>query len=115
MVEHCNQIETRDYLFAIQTHQTDPLEPMFMEDLAALETLTEDAILDELHERLRQGYHHSFIGDILLVLNPNEQQDIYGPDVSIVRRAIAMNEITLNLNLSLLTVSYEISIQVTIG
>ncbi|XP_043799289.1 neither inactivation nor afterpotential protein C isoform X4 [Apis laboriosa] len=64
----------------LKTHQTDPLEPMFMEDLAALETLTEDAILDELHERLRQGYYHSFIGDILLILNPNEQQDIYGSD-----------------------------------
>ncbi|XP_012245016.1 neither inactivation nor afterpotential protein C isoform X1 [Bombus impatiens] len=64
----------------LKTHQTDPLEPMFMEDLAALETLTEDTILDELHERLRQGYYHSFIGDILLILNPNEQQDIYGSD-----------------------------------
>nr|XP_034173065.1 neither inactivation nor afterpotential protein C isoform X3 [Osmia lignaria] len=64
----------------LKTHQTDPLEPMFMEDLAALETLTEDAILDELHERLRQGYYHSFIGDILLILNPNEKQDIYGSD-----------------------------------
>ncbi|OAD59027.1 Neither inactivation nor afterpotential protein C [Eufriesea mexicana] len=56
------------------------VEPMFMEDLAALENLTEDTILDELHERLRQGYYHSFIGDILLILNPNEQQDIYGSD-----------------------------------
>ncbi|XP_017799206.1 PREDICTED: neither inactivation nor afterpotential protein C [Habropoda laboriosa] len=64
----------------LKTHQTDPLEPMFMEDLAALETLTEDAVLDELHERLRQGYYHSFVGDILLILNPNEQQDIYGSD-----------------------------------
>ncbi|XP_076302995.1 LOW QUALITY PROTEIN: neither inactivation nor afterpotential protein C-like, partial [Lasioglossum baleicum] len=64
----------------LKVHPTDPLEPMFMEDLAALETLTEDAILDELHERLRQGYYHSFIGDILLILNPNEQQDIYGSD-----------------------------------
>ncbi|XP_017875428.1 neither inactivation nor afterpotential protein C isoform X2 [Ceratina calcarata] len=64
----------------LKTHQTDPMEPMFMEDLAALEILTEDAILDELHERLRQGYYHSFIGDILLILNPNENQDIYGSD-----------------------------------
>ncbi|XP_078049671.1 STKc_myosinIII_N_like and MYSc_Myo21 domain-containing protein ninaC isoform X2 [Augochlora pura] len=64
----------------LKTHQTDPLEPMFMEDIAALEVLTEDAILDELHERLRQGYFHSFVGDILLILNPNEPQDIYGSD-----------------------------------
>ncbi|XP_033328921.2 STKc_myosinIII_N_like and MYSc_Myo21 domain-containing protein ninaC isoform X1 [Megalopta genalis] len=64
----------------LKMHQTDPLEPMFMEDIAALEVLTEDAILDELHERLRQGYFHSFVGDILLILNPNESQDIYGSD-----------------------------------
>ncbi|XP_076658179.1 STKc_myosinIII_N_like and MYSc_Myo21 domain-containing protein ninaC isoform X5 [Halictus rubicundus] len=64
----------------LKTHQTDPLEPMFMEDVAALESLTEDTILDELHERLRQGYFHNFVGDILLILNPNEQQDIYGSD-----------------------------------
>ncbi|XP_015432915.1 PREDICTED: neither inactivation nor afterpotential protein C [Dufourea novaeangliae] len=64
----------------LKTHQTDPLEPMFMEDIAALESLTEDTVLDELHERLRQGYFHSFVGEILLILNPNEQQDIYGSD-----------------------------------
>lgn len=72
-----------------------------MEDLAALETLTEDTILDELHERLRQGYYHSFIGDILLILNPNEQQDIYGSDVRIVHRSNPSNEIALIIDSSL--------------
>ncbi|XP_066595242.1 neither inactivation nor afterpotential protein C isoform X2 [Prorops nasuta] len=62
----------------LKIHQTDPLEPMFTEDLAALDMLTEDTILDELQERLRQGYYHTFIGDILLILHPNEKQDIYG-------------------------------------
>lgn len=57
---------------------------MLTEDLAALESLTEDTILDELHERLRQGDFHSFVGDVLLILNPNEIQDIYGPKVSII-------------------------------
>lgn len=88
-------------LSLLQTHQTDPLEPMFMEDLAALETLTEDTILDELHERLRQGYYHSFIGDILLILNPNEQQDIYGSDVRIMHRSNPSNEIALIIDTSL--------------
>lgn len=88
-------------LSLLQTHQTDPLEPMFMEDLAALETLTEDTILDELHERLRQGYYHSFIGDILLILNPNEQQDIYGSDVRILHRSNPSNEIPLIIDTSL--------------
>lgn len=54
---------------------------MFTEDLAALEVLTEDAILDELQERLQQGHFHTFVGDVLLILNPNETYDIYGPQV----------------------------------
>ncbi|KAI4482907.1 hypothetical protein M0802_013616 [Mischocyttarus mexicanus] len=63
----------------LKTHQTKPPEAMFTEDLAALEVLTEDAILDELQERLQQGHFHTFVGDVLLILNPNERQDIYGP------------------------------------
>lgn len=55
---------------------------MLVEDLAALENLTEDGILDELNERLKQGYFQSFVGDVLLILNPNEDQDIYGAHVS---------------------------------
>ncbi|XP_046822294.1 neither inactivation nor afterpotential protein C isoform X5 [Vespa crabro] len=62
----------------LKTHQTNPPEAMFTEDLAALEVLTEDAILDELQERLQQGHFHTFVGDILLILNPNEDYDIYG-------------------------------------
>ncbi|XP_043288364.1 neither inactivation nor afterpotential protein C isoform X2 [Venturia canescens] len=63
----------------LKTHQTDAPEQMLTEDLAALEILTEDAVLDELHARLRRGYFHTFIGDVLLIINPNEIQDIYGP------------------------------------
>lgn len=56
---------------------------MLTEDLAALELLTEDVILDELRERLNGGEYHTFVGDILLILNPNEERDIYGTYVSL--------------------------------
>ncbi|XP_049948905.1 neither inactivation nor afterpotential protein C isoform X1 [Schistocerca serialis cubense] len=59
---------------------TDP-EPMRVEDLAALEPVHEDAVLAELHERMRRGHCYTFVGDVLLLLNPNEQQNIYGPEV----------------------------------
>ncbi|XP_033207351.1 neither inactivation nor afterpotential protein C isoform X2 [Belonocnema kinseyi] len=62
----------------LKTHQSEPLEPMFTEDLAALENPTEEIILNELHERLKLGFFQTFVGDILLILNPNEGQDIYG-------------------------------------
>ncbi|KDR20620.1 Neither inactivation nor afterpotential protein C [Zootermopsis nevadensis] len=52
-------------------------EVMRLEDLAAMETLSEDSILAELHERLKQGQCHTFVGDVLLVLTPNEKQTIY--------------------------------------
>ncbi|XP_012540143.1 neither inactivation nor afterpotential protein C isoform X2 [Monomorium pharaonis] len=61
----------------LKTRQEESAKQMFMEDLAALDDLTEDVILDELWERLRRGEYHTFIGDILLILNPNEEHDIY--------------------------------------
>lgn len=56
---------------------------MLTEDLAALDILTEDVILDELHGRLQRSDYHTFIGDVLLILNPNEEHDIYGAYVSL--------------------------------
>lgn len=57
---------------------------MLVEDLAALDVLNENAILDELRERLQRGEYHTFVGDVLLILNPNEKRDIYGGYVSLV-------------------------------
>jgi myosin heavy subunit len=56
-------------------------EVMHLEDLAAMEKLDEDMILTELHERLKQGHRHTFVGDVLLVLTSNEQQPIYNDEV----------------------------------
>lgn len=57
---------------------------MLTEDLAALEILTEDVILDELKERLKRGEYHTFVGDVLLILNPNEERNIYAAYVSLM-------------------------------
>ncbi|XP_011703378.1 PREDICTED: neither inactivation nor afterpotential protein C isoform X2 [Wasmannia auropunctata] len=62
----------------LKTRQDEPPEQMYTEDLAALDVLTENVILDELRDRLGRGEYHTFIGDILLILNPNEEHDIYG-------------------------------------
>lgn len=58
-------------------------ETMQVEDLAALEKLSEDSILNELQIKLAKGSFTSFIGDVLLILNPNESDDIYNENVSI--------------------------------
>lgn len=52
-------------------------ETMQVEDLAALEKVTEDNILNELQTKLARGNFTSFVGDILLILNPNTNEDIY--------------------------------------
>lgn len=57
-------------------------ETMQVEDLAALENLTEDNILSELQTKVAKGCFTSFIGDILLILNPNINEDIYNEAVS---------------------------------
>lgn len=54
---------------------------MHTEDLAALEDITEDTVLCELKERTTHGSCYTFVGDTLLFLNPNEDQDIYGIEV----------------------------------
>lgn len=54
---------------------------MHTEDLAALDDITEDTVLSELKERSNHGSCYTFVGDILLFLNPNEEQNIYGLEV----------------------------------
>ncbi|KAH0536768.1 hypothetical protein KQX54_000124, partial [Cotesia glomerata] len=51
---------------------------MLTEDLAALEVITEETVLTELSQRFIQGHFHTFIGDTLVIINPNQHQDIYG-------------------------------------
>lgn len=58
-------------------------EKMYVEDLAALENLSEDAIIDVLKQRLKRGDSYSFIGDVLISLNSNELPQEYTRAVSI--------------------------------
>ncbi|XP_061706914.1 neither inactivation nor afterpotential protein C isoform X2 [Cydia pomonella] len=64
----------------LTTEGVSESETMQVEDLAALEVLTEDSILAELQTKLAKGYFTSFIGDILLILNPNTHEDIYNEE-----------------------------------
>lgn len=55
---------------------------MVVEDLAAMEVLSEDTITRELEERFRRGFYHTYVGDVLLVLNPNmDVPSAYGKQV----------------------------------
>ncbi|KAF5291882.1 hypothetical protein FQA39_LY14219 [Lamprigera yunnana] len=55
----------------------EPSEEMLVEDLSALDEINEETILQELEKRINLGQSYTFVGDILLSVNPNKQQDIY--------------------------------------
>lgn len=50
---------------------------MHFEDLAALKQVSEDTVLDELQNRHLEGSSYTFVGDVLLYLNPNRDEALY--------------------------------------
>lgn len=66
----------------IKRFETAP-ERMYVEDLAALEKLNEDTILDELRHRTAKGFSYTFVGDILLSINSNEMPNELPRSVSV--------------------------------
>lgn len=75
------QNESIVYKGYVQTHD-NKMEKMYVEDLAALEPLSDDGLLDEIKNRMKTGGTYSFIGDVLLSMNPNKVHPIYDRKVS---------------------------------
>lgn len=72
----------------LMTEGCPAAETMQVEDLAALEELTEEKILSELQTKLAKDAFTSFVGEVLLILNPNTNDDIYSEAVSKVLRIV---------------------------
>lgn len=70
------QSESLVYQGYIKNHD-NKMEKMYVEDLAAIEPLHDDTILEEIKNKVRIGETYSFIGDILLSMNPNKKYPIY--------------------------------------
>lgn len=66
----------------IQTHD-NKMEKMYVEDLAALEPLSDDGLMEELKNRLKIGASYTFVGDVLVSMNPNKQCPIYDRKVCV--------------------------------
>ena len=77
----------------LKTGLSPKMEHMHQEDLAAMETLDEETITQELHQRHKQGNFYTFVGDVLLALNPNENIPIYGKEVIVLTKTYS---VTLN-------------------
>ena len=50
---------------------------MFQDDLAALEVLTESVIVETLGRRYLKDKIYTYIGDILVAINPYKDMPIY--------------------------------------
>lgn len=62
------------------------METLYDDDLAAIQRIDEKEIVYILERHLENGQCYSYIGDILLFLNPNENINIYGEEVNSVMK-----------------------------
>lgn len=56
---------------------------MYTDDLASLEVLTEDAIVEQLQKRYIENQIYTYIGDILVAVNPFTDIGIYTSKVNL--------------------------------
>ncbi|ODN02300.1 Myosin-IIIa [Orchesella cincta] len=61
----------------LKTDRKSKLQTMFVDDLVALASLDEETILDQLFHRFQQKQPYTYIGDILIAVNPYEDLGIY--------------------------------------
>ena len=61
--------------------KSKPYSPQTVDDLAALETFDEESIVNQLYNRFMQGQIYTYIGDILLSVNPFTNLTIYSEKV----------------------------------
>jgi len=66
----------------LKTDRKTRPEKMYMDDLAALDVLSEEAIVDQLQHRYEQTQIYTYIGDILVAVNPFTNLGLYTGIVS---------------------------------
>lgn len=90
----------------LKTDRKSKHEAILVEDLATLENLSESVIVDQLNKRFNLGFIYTYIGDILIALNPFKKLGIYGEDVScwlIIARPRASYFIILSMQCCIVT------------
>jgi myosin III len=71
-----SQNETIVHNGILKTHD-QKVEKLLVEDLAALERLSDDTVYEEVKSRYKKGLTYTFIGDVLLSVNPNKEYPVY--------------------------------------
>lgn len=78
----CRTAEATTKKGKLKSHRKARPEIMYTDDLATLEVLTEDAIVEQLHKRYNENQIYTYIGDILVAVNPFTDIGIYTTKVS---------------------------------
>lgn len=73
----CRAAEATTKRGKLKSHRKARPEKMYTDDLATLEVLTEEAIVDQLQQRYTQNQIYTYIGDILVAVNPFTDVGIY--------------------------------------
>ncbi|XP_076034447.1 STKc_myosinIII_N_like and MYSc_Myo21 domain-containing protein ninaC isoform X2 [Oratosquilla oratoria] len=66
--------------------------PLWMDDLASLEKLTEEVIVDHLCKRYNLDQIYTYMGDILIAVNPFKDIGVYGDKESRLYRGMVKSE-----------------------
>lgn len=66
----------------LKTDRKAQPEKMYVDDLAALDLLSEDAIVEQLQKRYEHAQIYTYIGDILVAVNPFANLGLYTGNVS---------------------------------
>ncbi|GAB6020183.1 myosin 3 [Chamberlinius hualienensis] len=70
----------------LKSNRKSKRQPIFVDDLASLENLTKDIVVDQLFQRYVNKHIYTYIGDILLAVNPFQDPGIYSEEHSLKYR-----------------------------
>ncbi|XP_064105759.1 myosin-IIIb-like isoform X3 [Macrobrachium nipponense] len=77
---------------ALKADRKTKRTPLWMDDLACLEKLSEEVIVDHLFRRYKTGQIYTYMGDILIAVNPFKELGVYGDKESHLYRGMVKSE-----------------------
>ncbi|XP_063589666.1 myosin-IIIb-like [Penaeus indicus] len=77
---------------ALKADRKTKRTPIWMDDLASLEKLSEEIIVDHLNRRYDTNQIYTYMGDILIAVNPFKEIGVYGEKESRMHRGMGKSE-----------------------
>ncbi|XP_047481319.1 myosin-IIIb-like isoform X4 [Penaeus chinensis] len=77
---------------ALKADRKTKRTPIWMDDLASMEKLSEEIIVDHLNRRYDTNQIYTYMGDILIAVNPFKEIGVYGEKESRMHRGMGKSE-----------------------